>query len=263
MSTNTDSNQSQAQNQTRTQTQTQTRTQTQTIQKRIESAAESVGQSWPLHSFVTSNPLSGFENQPFHEGVKKGEKLFGGRGYPRHDTFRKAWENGQIDTEILTGKLAEHGYDDDPERLLERMKERDEESRRSSTITTGTEDEVDRVLTKWLATFLDQGNAEWSMPGRERGFYACFREMAEYDGEIPDGTELPENPIEAIENVLAEYPDEEYDEYEKIFEHHLASLPGWTSLIKRRQVSQNGDGWQSKCPITLTGYLAARLSLAD
>ena len=36
-----------------------------TIHDSIDRAADTVGSVWPIHSFVTANPLSGFEDQPF------------------------------------------------------------------------------------------------------------------------------------------------------------------------------------------------------
>ncbi len=53
------------------------------IDDSIDRAAERIGAVWPIHSFVTANPLSGFEDHPFHEAVAEAERLFGGRGYPR------------------------------------------------------------------------------------------------------------------------------------------------------------------------------------
>src|SRR6056297_1088008 len=91
------------------------------INDSIERAATSVGPVWPLHSFVTANPLAGFESRPFHEAVRMGGRLFGGHGYPSADVFRRAWESGQIDPDILAAELADHGYTNDPDALLTRM----------------------------------------------------------------------------------------------------------------------------------------------
>jgi dethiobiotin synthetase len=76
---------------------------------------------------------------------------------------------------VTVAELAERGYEGDPETLLERM-------------DTGVESDpadaerVDRVLTKWLSAFLDEGQAEWPMPNREDGFYKAFRTVARHDG---------------------------------------------------------------------------------
>ncbi|KTG19476.1 DUF2309 domain-containing protein [Haloferax profundi] len=230
-----------------------------TIRDTIEQAATTVGSVWPLHSFVTANPLSGFEDQPFHEAVEQAERLFGGHGYPSTDVFRAALNTGQIDPETLRRELRAHGYEDDPSALLTRM-EADEESTTEAD-ESSPHDEVDTILTKWLASFLDEGHASWPMPNRERGFYAAFRSVARYDRSLPDPSAvatLPDDPIEAIEQAVSTYPR---DQLVDLFEFHLSRLPGWTGFIKQRAAS--GGDWQSKYPITLTEYLAVRLVLTD
>jgi uncharacterized protein YbcC (UPF0753/DUF2309 family) len=229
------------------------------VERRIDSAAEAVGSVWPLHSFVTANPLAGFEDEPFHEAVSDAGRIVGGDGYPSADVFRRAWESGRIDPETLRTELDTHGYDADPEASLERMAAAGPVD--PATEATTATDRVDAVLTKWLSAFLDQGQAEWSMPNREEGFYEAFRTVARHDGEIPaDGSiaALPEDPTEVIRNRLAGYPASRLEE---ILEFQLSALPGWTGLLKQR-VAEDG-AWQSAYPITLAGYLAVRLTLVD
>jgi uncharacterized protein YbcC (UPF0753/DUF2309 family) len=228
------------------------------IRDSIDDAATTVGSLWPIHSFVTANPLSGFEDQPFGEAVEGAATLLGGRGYPSAETFKTALERGQIDRAILEAELAEGGYEDDPETLLDRMANAADTVDGDADTTT---DRVDQVLTKWLSAFLDEGSAHWSMPNREAGFYTAFRGMAEYDSDVPDEgivADLPEAPIEAIEAVLTSYPE---SQWVPIFEAQLAALPGWTGFIKQRAESEGV--WQSTYPISLEGYLAARLALVD
>ncbi len=223
----------------------------------IEAAADAVAPAWPLHSFVTANPLAGFEDQPFHEAVAAGERVLGGDGYPSAETFRRAWQEDRIDPERLRAELRASGYDADPETTLESM---DSEGDGQDDTTTAT-DRAETVLTKWLATFLDQGRAKWSMPNREAGFYEAFRAVAPHDGQIPDCTaitDLPDRPIDAVRARLEDHPP---DRWTAILEHHLAALPGWTGLIKRR--AEDGGAWQSAYPITLREYLAVRVVLVD
>jgi uncharacterized protein YbcC (UPF0753/DUF2309 family) len=237
------------------------------VRDSIARAADAVGPAWPLHSFVTANPLAGFEDRPFHEAVARANDLFGGRGYPSVDVFRQAYAEGRIDPELLTDELTDAGYDVDPETALDRMAAAEDDADAAGTDGTATAaeetatDRLDRILTKWLAAFLDQGHAEWSMPNRDGGFYAAFRATARHDRSIPDReqlADLPEEPVAAIEGVLREYP---IGEWETTFEYHLAALPGWTGLIKQR--AEDGGEWQSAAPITLADYLAVRLTLAD
>ncbi|WP_410765250.1 DUF2309 domain-containing protein [Haloferax sp. DFSO60] len=231
-----------------------------TILDAIEQAATTVGRVWPLHSFVTANPLSGFEDRPFHEAVEQAESLFGGDGYPSADVFRAAFEAGQIDLETLQNELAEHGYDEDPETLLAQMESASETTPQGDDETTGQE-AIDETLTKWLAAFLDEGHASWSMPNREQGFYAAFRSVARHDQSLPNRsaiTTYPDDPIAALETVLSTVPEEDWA---SLFEYHLSRLPGWTGLIKQREASESD--WNAASPITLTEYLAARVVLTD
>ncbi|WP_267162417.1 DUF2309 domain-containing protein [Halovenus salina] len=226
------------------------------IHESIESAAQAVGSVWPLHSFVTANPLAGFEDQPFHTAVEDAEQLLGGDGYPTPDTFRAALDAGRIDRDILREELAAHGDEREPEASLEAMAETESAGRSETAPET---DQVDAVLTKWLAAFLDQGQADWSMPDREEGFYRAFRTVATYDSEIPDeAADLPDEPVEAIKEALDTHPE---GEWEDIFRAQLAALPGWTGFIKQQVADE--DAWQSAYPITLAGYLAARLALVE
>jgi len=224
------------------------------VRGRIEKASEAVGSAWPLHSFVTANPLSGFEDNPFDEAVREGEHLFGGDGYPSRETLRSAWDDGRIDEGILAEELSEAGYELSPDEALERTRD-------GGTSASVSDDGVDRVLAKWLSAFCDQGRAEAPMPHREEGFYEACRRLAKYDRDIPDGTslaDLPDDPAEAVGSVASDIPDEDRVE---LFEHHLSALPGWTAFVKQR--AEGGSGWQDEYHIDLVEYLAVRLAVAD
>ena len=228
-----------------------------TTRERIEAAAETVSPVWPLHSFVTANPLAGFEDRPFHAAVQAGEATFSGRGYPTAATFEQALADGQIDRELLESILREHGYTDTPEALLAELSDSVNTAQTSETPV----DRVDQVLTKWLAAFLDQGKAHWPMPDREAGFYEAVRTVAPHDGAISDAdrlTALPADPLAAIETLLTDVPESAWS---RVFEHQLAALPGWSGFIIHR--IDAADAWHQQHPITLAGYLAIRLALTE
>ncbi|PSQ58683.1 DUF2309 domain-containing protein [Halobacteriales archaeon SW_7_71_33] len=234
------------------------------VEALVAEAAAAVGQSWPLHSFVTANPLSGFEDRPFTEAVEQGRRLFGGRGYPSAETFRRARADGRIDPETLAAALDAAGYEASPESLLDRMAAADRERRRERAPDPAT-DAVDRVLSKWLATHLDRGQAEWPMPDREDGFYAAFRAVAPHDRSIPDRAavpDYPERPSVAVRSLLDDRPRERWP---SVVESQFAALPGWTGLVRRHAEAGEGDGdaWASASPVTLVEYLAVRLVLTD
>ncbi len=45
----------------------------QSIQRSIEEASAIIGKTWPLYSFVTSNPLTGLEKMSFREALRTAE----------------------------------------------------------------------------------------------------------------------------------------------------------------------------------------------
>ena len=176
------------------------------IHDSIGEAASTVAPLWPVHSFVTANPLAGYEDHPFEQAVARATETHRGRGYPEASTFRQGLEDDRIDPDVLESTLAEHGFETAPGPLLDRL----EAAEAADTGDTDPERaHVDRVLTKWLSAFLGENTANWSLPSREAGFYAVFRQIAGPDSEIPDAgivANLPESPIDAIEAALQGHP---------------------------------------------------------
>ncbi|MFP4632207.1 MAG: DUF2309 domain-containing protein [Halobacteriales archaeon] len=222
----------------------------------VEDAADAVGDLWPLHSFVAANPLSGFEDRPFHEAVATGERLGGGRGYPEPSTFRRAWHEGRIDPDVLAEELDALGFDLGVEEALDEI----EEATSTPAPSVDSDTRVDRLVTDWLSAFCDEGRAEAPMPHRDEGFYPAWRRVARHDPALPraevDG--LPAEPETAVAEALADVP---VDRRESVVVHHLAALPGWTGYVKRR-AADNAD-WQREHPVDLVHLLAVRLATAE
>ena len=226
------------------------------LRGRIENAAESVGPLWPLRTFNSANPLSGFEAMPFDTAVQRAGHLFQGRGYPQASVFRQAWERGDIDAEILGDRLAEAGIDETPAETLSSMEKATLRRDRHPG-----DDRLNRLMSKWLSAFLDHGQASWPMPNRADGFFASWRILAPFDREIQgirQASDLPATKLDAFADVLDGVPE---SQWEAIFTHHFAALPGWVGFIRWRDRGTGGE-WAAASPITLGGYLAVRLTLA-
>jgi uncharacterized protein len=125
---------------------------------------------------------------------------------------------------------------------------------------------LNREMIKWCSAFLDQGLAMWSAPGREKGFYAAWRDLAPRDfsgrflgirGFRPLVERLPDRPEDALIDSLRELgvPDEAWTGY---LERHLAQLPGYAGFVKWRSES-HGYLWQQRYPVELVEYLAVRV----
>ncbi|MCO5936505.1 DUF2309 domain-containing protein [Mucilaginibacter sp. RB4R14] len=219
----------------------------------IEEASSVIGKTWPLYGFVTSNPLSGYEGLSFGDAIQKAKKYFGGSVLPTASMFQQAWSCGEIKDDILKEILTEAGLYQQAEFYLKEM-----DMAGDSHPIKGNP-KLDRIMAKWLGMFMDEGMAEWEMPGRSEGFFVCWRRLAIYDQEIGiiTGNKIPETAEQALSASLQSYSPKECV---SIFGHHLAALPGWTGYIKYRM--QEGSLWQQKYPITLKEYLAVRMWIA-
>ncbi len=133
---------------------------------------------------------------------------------------------------------------------------------------TGSElvEAINNQMIKWVTAFVDEGIAGWSMPSRERGFYAVWRELAQEDYSssllgIPHVRQkvqdLSDDPEEALRTLLhgLDIPEERWCEY---LSRHLAHLPGWAGFIRWRG-DNPGYPAQQQYPIDPLQYLAVRL----
>ena len=227
-----------------------------TIDEQIKAASSVIGKAWPLYAFVTSNPLSGFEDQHFEDAIQQARELFHAHGLPSAQMLRKAWDEGHIKPEAIQALLKSYDISESPEAHLQQLEKQADHQPFELNPTR----QLDRLMAKWLTAFMDEDMAEWRMPGREHGFYSAWRDLAPFDQQIPKAAELetlPRDLYEALNRVLKKYPEERH---QALFTEQLAALPGLTGMILYRQEYQTQ--WQQRYPITLVEMLAVRLTLA-
>jgi uncharacterized protein YbcC (UPF0753/DUF2309 family) len=224
-----------------------------TLSQNIEIASNRVGKTWPLYAFVTSNPLTGYEKSHFKQATLEAEQLAGGHLFPEASTFRTAWQNKEIDRDVLKTVFRNNGIVHTAEESLIEME----------TLTKADFKnpwhEVDRLTIKWLMAFMDEGLAEWGLPNKEKGFYKAWKSLAKYDKDLnlKASVKLPEESSELLSKLLSDFSEEDQL---SILEFHIAALPGWTGYIKYR--TETNSEWQKKFSITLVDYLAVRLCIA-
>jgi hypothetical protein len=125
---------------------------------------------------------------------------------------------------------------------------------------------IDAILSDAAALYFDEGQAFWGLPGRENGFYSCFRALwserptilSEEPGMERWFASLPETPEKALLQILELWgiPREEWI---PLFAHAFARLPGWAGQIKgMSERGERGKGYQVVEPAE---WLAIRLSL--
>ncbi|GAB4159051.1 MAG: DUF2309 domain-containing protein [Winogradskyella sp.] len=224
------------------------------IQNSIESASKVIGNTWPLYSFVTSNPLSGYEEMSFTDAVVHAKKDLGVKVFPDVSVYSQALSKGEMDRDYLDRLLKDNGFNKSPEYYLKHIETLSKQEK------TKDHSVLDVMMSKWLSSFMDEGLAEWQMPHKEKGFYTAWRQLAKYDNDlnIRNIAKIPTTSLSALESVLEDVSE---DYHESIFRHHLSALPGWTGYINHRNTYDSP--WQKSYPIDLQDYLAVRLWIAE
>ena len=123
---------------------------------------------------------------------------------------------------------------------------------------------------RFLAGYLDQGLAHWSMPYRDRGIHGCFLEIyctslaarcGPWARTLPaiaaDDRSAGRRGLDSILHSLAQLGIEEA-EYTDYLSAELLALRGWAGIV--RQIEERPDRVPARdITVTLRGYLAVRL----
>ncbi|MGG5809036.1 DUF2309 domain-containing protein [Falsiroseomonas sp. CW058] len=219
----------------------------------IEIAAGHVTPYWPLRSFIAANPLQGLEEQGFESAARTGAALFGGRTWPAPAMLKAALSDGRIDSTVLADAAARAGV---PQAARPAALEVPAQPAGDPPPSA-----VNRVMIRWLAAFLDEGQAAWPMPGRDRGFWRAFRDVARHDRDIPrrgDLQSLPDDALKAVQALLEGVAERERT---VLLTRHLAALAGWAGHVKWR-AGEGAHPWAKAAPVTMADFLAVRLFLA-
>lgn len=130
----------------------------------------------------------------------------------------------------------------------------------------GLVDQINNQLIKWISAYTDEGLAGWEMPGRNKGFFHVWKNLAQNDfsGKLFGITDfsqkvqnIDEHPEDAIYSSLSqlEIPEEQWKDY---LSRELSLLPGWTRYIRWLGEHPTYHA-QQKHPIDTAQYLAVRL----
>jgi uncharacterized protein YbcC (UPF0753/DUF2309 family) len=125
-------------------------------------------------------------------------------------------------------------------------------------------------LMRFLAGYLDQGLAHWSMPDRGLGIHGCFLELyrsslAAQCGRwartlprlVTDDHAAERSALDSIAHSLAQLGVHD-DEREAYLSAELLALRGWAGIV--RQIEERPDRVPARdLTVTLRGYLAVRL----
>ena len=127
--------------------------------------------------------------------------------------------------------------------------------------------EINAVLSDAAALYLDEGQAFWPVPGRERGFYRLIRErwatrvaaLSAHPAMPKLFSVLPPSPEETILRVLESWGIPR-QEWVGLFSREFAALPGWSGAIKWR-ADEHSEEERLPFSIEPVEWLAIRLAL--
>jgi hypothetical protein len=200
---------------------------------------------------VAVNPLGGLVDRPFEQAVATARPVLGIRGLPALDELRQAEAEGRVtEADVRAAVRRRHPAlgEDDAAALASRVLAAEDADlavpprtvaeRCDAALGTRVAAAVDAEAAKWCAAFADEDAHGWRMPGRERGFYVAWKELAgrgpalrrlARPGVRDRLAALPDDPedallqaLDALEVPAARRVDE--------LQGHLGRQPGWASL---------------------------------
>lgn len=127
-------------------------------------------------------------------------------------------------------------------------------------------DTLDELTVKSCLDFFDEGQSVWGMPGRSRGFYYAWRDLARRNlrfllrglrlKRVLDAAITPEAMIVHVMRELG-VPEEDW---QAMIARELARLHGWAGFVRwRAQAARHY--WAQRYPADLVDFLAVRLAL--
>ncbi|MGR6856507.1 DUF2309 domain-containing protein [Bacillus halotolerans] len=264
----------------------------------IESASRVIAPLWPISTFAARNPWMGLENQPFDQVASWLKNTRDVDIYPSASMIRSAKNKGEIDEDFvemgLQRWLDSHSFtipQDAAERFchaglkleplpsdllsshkLEKFVNECSgldhiENVFMQPISSYIENQdgerliniLDHHVIKWCKLYLDDSQAGWTMPNREKGFYRAWQHLIQYDPALSKKQRerlkgWPQEAHVALQEALfaLEIPESEIQCY---LEGHLLSLPGWAGMMLWRSQQSSHEH------ALLTEYLAVRISM--
>ena len=72
---------------------------------KLNSVKDTVPHYWPIGSFIHHNPLKGFEDLHFKDGLAKAKTIFGGKVYMDSSYYMDLYNEGKIDDVIFENNI--------------------------------------------------------------------------------------------------------------------------------------------------------------
>lgn len=250
----------------------------------VREVCSKVAPMWPLANFIAVNPLQGYESNPFSQAVEIAKKLFHAKALPDLEYFHHHYLQGRVKPSDILEVIKERKLSGTPEDLMmvlveEVFKNASDAKQPLQEVFLLVSEWADQLkgsrlyptmqaeITKWCASYLDRGEAAWTMPGKELGLYSAWKNLVIYDLSFERAgitgfrdyvKELPSDSLQAIKQMLKrlEVPEHHYRDY---LARHLAASPGWSGMLAHLGAEQNFQHGTDKS-LPLIDFLAVRLA---
>ncbi len=220
------------------------------VRRTVEMAGKLMGPAWPLRSTVAVNPLAGMEVLPFDTALALGERFHRTPLRPSFAWFLDLYDDNRISGEALAQAMNDHGVGGGPrgiEGLLDLTREivaLEPPSKPPSDVVGGVDRDADEVRAIAHA-HLWSGRAWHHAEDRTadlHGPWQLWKRSAEHPiyrlvtgspGATTFARSLPEDPAEAIVDLLARTPHPPTDLFD-VVTGLLAAGPGWVAHAQWR-----------------------------
>ena len=227
----------------------------------------------PLKDFVHHNTLSCFQEYPFEEAIARASKIFGYKTSLNIEEYRELYKKHLIREDILEQVIIKRKGQEQADEWIHNLFHEQYDNSISSRIgnfrswwknayQVDLDHEINNVLFKLLAAYLDQGIAIWHFPFEEKGFLASVRSLEQKS--LADfvntklGMSLLANEHITITELLELLVGDEslYENY--LFEQQFTH-PGWSGMVT--MVEKQPLSLLDTRPITLEDLIKFELIL--
>ena len=252
------------------------------LKQALERAESLVAPYWPLRTFIAVNSLHGWEHKHFRKATADAESIFGSQSFLPAAEYQALYRKGVIDDGalelVLTQSLGtavslnstvftvggKAGFSGAAlaKNLLLCGETPAAESIPFDAAAVGVRctlsefidatygtllmKTIEEQSIKWCSAFFDEGVAAWTLPGRERGLFAAFKDLVGFETVLnPLGVRqqkllaesLPINSVAAVRYLLCllKIP---FPLWEGYLCRLTARLPGWAGVIRHRASQQ-------------------------
>ncbi len=227
----------------------------------------------PLKDFVHHNSLHSFQEYPFHEAVRRANKIFGYKGYLQLKEYRDLYDAGKIAQEDIEWAIAKNFGKEKINEWKEKMLSGnyDENSYQrvgelrgqwKSKMYINLDKEVFPLLFRLISNYLDQGISIWHFPVVNKGFLTAIRHIENNTKESLFRTEKAKNLLFSndlsITKLLKLLVGKEEFFARYLFDQQF-SHPGWSGMVA--VIEHNPNLLYDKRKITLREFIILELIL--